>query len=299
LLEELQEMDAADLAGNTIIVDARLGGLSVEGLLDSSEAAPPRTLDGTAEGTPFWDETQLMAIGRRLRIVGQESEPLEGWVREAGWPITLDDIDEVPAEWRVERVIRAVTEGDAARLRKAQPLYEHLEWTAEAADRIACALGLSDDFRRMLGVAARQHDSGKGRELWQTAMGAPRAGRPFAKTDGRRADARALGGCRHEFGSLRDAEAELSEIADERLRDLARHLIVSHHGWGRPTIPPIDPADPPSLAAERSQATALRFARLQREWGPWGLAWWESLLRAADWAASSRSAEPGATGEKT
>jgi CRISPR-associated endonuclease/helicase Cas3 len=30
----------------------------------------------------------------------------------------------------------------------------------------------------------------------------------------------------------------------------------------------------------------LRFARLQRRWGPWGLVWWESLLRAADQQAS-------------
>jgi hypothetical protein len=36
---------------------------------------------------------------------------------------------------------------------------------------------------------------------------------------------------------------------------------------------------------------ALRFQRLQRHWGPWGLAWWEALLRAADWAASRQVIE--------
>ena len=37
---------------------------------------------------------------------------------------------------------------------------------------------------------------------------------------------------------------------------------------------------------------AERFARLQREWGPWGLAWWESLLRAVD-ARASRENDGG------
>jgi CRISPR-associated endonuclease/helicase Cas3 len=150
----------------------------------------------------------------------------------------------------------------------------------------------------MIREAAALHDCGKDRELWQTAMGAPQIGRPFAKTDGRRANGRALGGYRHEFGSLRDVENRLSAVPED-LRELARHLIAAHHGWARPTIPPLDPAEPPSLAAERSQAAALRFARLQRQWGSWGLAWWESLLRAADWAASARSSGPKDTGEKS
>ena len=35
-----------------------------------------------------------------------------------------------------------------------------------------------------------------------------------------------------------------------------------------------------------AREVALRFDRLQRQWGPWGLAWWETLLRAADRQAS-------------
>jgi CRISPR-associated endonuclease/helicase Cas3 len=295
-LEKLSDVEAEDFAGKTVVVDARLGGLSPEGLLDSRAAEVPPTLDGRGEETPLWDATRMRAVGRRLRIVPPKTDPLEGWVREAGWPTKLNEATEASEEWRVERVLRALTEGDAARLRQPQTLNQHLEWAAEEADRITCVLGLDDEFRSMLRTTAALHDLGKDRELWQTAMGAPSGGRPFAKTDGQRADGRALGGYRHEFGSLRDAEPLLSSIENEGLRELAHHLIAAHHGFARPVIPPIDPADPPSLAAQSSREAGLRYAKLQREWGPWGLAWCESLLRAADWAASARLAakqEPG------
>jgi len=126
--------------------------------------------------------------------------------------------------------------------------------------------------------------------------GAP-AGRPYAKSTGAGDPARLRIGphtYRHEFGSLRDAEADAAVLASvpEELRELALHLITAHHGYARPLIAPVDPAAPAEGAA-RAAAAALRFARLQRDWGPWGLAWWEALLRAADWAASAQNDKAG------
>jgi CRISPR-associated endonuclease/helicase Cas3 len=144
----------------------------------------------------------------------------------------------------------------------------------------------------LLVAAAEAHDLGKDRALWQNAMNARRDdGRPYAKTQGG-GDGRALNGYRHEFGSLRDVLAAPESylpaaVADHPDRlDLALHLILAHHGWARPSIKAYDPDQLPSRSPALAREAALRFAKLQFLWGPWGLAWWESLLRAADWAAS-------------
>jgi CRISPR-associated endonuclease/helicase Cas3 len=120
-------------------------------------------------------------------------------------------------------------------------------------------------------------------------MNAPKEGRPYAKTIGG-GNPRLLAGYRHEFGSLADLanDEEINQLP-EQLRDLALHLIAAHHGYATPVIAPIDPNAPPSILNQRAQEVALRFARLQRQWGPWGLAWWEALFRAADHRASQIS----------
>ena len=130
-------------------------------------------------------------------------------------------------------------------------------------------------------------------------MNAPRDdGRPYAKTLGGGVG-RLLNGYRHEFGSLRDITLSSGHALPPIVTDhpdhldLCRHLILAHHGWARPSIKPYDPLDPPSRSEPLAREAALRFARLQARWGPWGLAWWESLLRAADWAASRRLIEEG------
>ena len=133
---------------------------------------------------------------------------------------------------------------------------------------MAEALSLSAEYRLLLCAAARVHDLGKDRELWQTAMGAPRAERPLAKVANNRANGRALNGCsRHEFGSLGDGETVFNSLPGE-LPNLARHIVVAHHGFARPVIAAKDPDTPPSLATPRAREAALRgrFTRLQAHW---------------------------------
>ena len=90
----------------------------------------------------------------------------------------------------------------------------------------------------------------------------------------------------------------------EAFGDLFLHLIASHHGHARPSLPPVpDPgfAGVASggrwLSPERWQTpaphhlaagTEERFWRLTRQHGWWGLAALEACVRLADWHASAR-----------
>ena len=148
---------------------------------------------------------------------------------------------------------------------------------------LAQALGLDGELADALKLAARLHDEGKRAARWQRAFHAPKDG-VYAKTEGP-IDYRLLDGYRHELGSLLRAE-NVEGISDEH-RDLVLHLIAAHHGFARPLIGTSGCEDaPPSVLEQKVAEIALRFARLQACWGPWGLAWWEALLRAADQQAS-------------
>ena len=111
----------------------------------------------------------------------------------------------------------------------------------------------------------------------------------------RRMSAVRLSNYRHEFGSLIDL-AGLGEFgeATREVQDLVLHLVAAHHGRARPHFPTDEAFDPDAddgSVAEIAKETPRRFARLQRKYGRWGLAYLESLVRAADWLAS-RGIEP-------
>src|SRR5262249_26601863 len=119
----------------------------------------------------------------------------------------------------------------------------------------------------------------------------------FAKSGGKTRATRLPDTYRHEFGSLVDVldetqsyHAEFRKLSGD-MQDVVLHLIAAHHGRGRPHFPPDEVFDPEpngrdvdAIAAELPH----RFARLQRKYGRWGLAYLESLLRAADFAASAK-----------
>jgi len=269
------------LAGATLVVDARLGGVK-DGLLDEKHGGSPPTADGDAwlgEG----------AVGFRVRSI-QASEAISrdpSWRERFRFPAEVSAEGEV-ARWLVVEKWRhdAATEEDRSTAANPQLLDEHQSWTEERARRLATVLALDGELADALALAARLHDEGKRAPLWQRAFNA-RAGGVYAKTEGP-INYRLLDGYRHELGSLLSVENdERVRTLSEEHRDLVLHLIAAHHGFARPVIGTSGCEHaPPSVLEEKAAEIALRFARLQARWGPWGLAWWEALLRAADQQAS-------------
>ena len=297
------------LAGKRLVVDARLGGIE-EGLLKDGAGSDKRAStiednwgapDDDPEMNPWNLKVEALSEDERARRAG-EREASDGdavhvsrcWREVFDIPYCVSSEGDAES-WLIVQKRRGEGESENARAiaRKAQRLDQHQEWAAAKAARIADTLGLNAADKAMLVAAARHHDDGKSDARWQQAFNAPsdwRDGGAYAKTSGP-LNRHRLNGYRHELKSALDAGRNgLDGIdrADPRF-ELALHLIAAHHGHARPAIGVGGYDDlPPSEAEASAHAMALRFARLQRQWGPWGLAWWEALLRAADQAASKR-----------
>ena len=232
-------------------------------------------------------------MGFRVRRETTPSEPGEDWRFEDEFVLSRDGEGNA-LEWLVvEHFMEAARREDARSIAKPQELAEHQDWTRREMLRIAKSVALPRPMANALAVAARLHDEGKKATRWQRAFKAPRDARrcgltgPLAKTRGP-IDQALLDGYRHEFGSLFYVERDLDFAAlPSDLRDLVLHLVAAHHGFARPIIETRGCEDaPPSALEARARDVALRFSRLQKQWGPWGLAWLEALLRAADAQAS-------------
>ncbi len=280
------------LSDAVLILDARFAGLNPTGLLDEAWSEPPETLDGPSEWLGSTDGKP--AIRFRIRKVEAGSERAvndPNWRARFTCPFERSLEGEAQSFLIVEKWRATIESADDATAPTEQGLDEHQRLTERKAGLIAQQLGLPPTYEKMLTVAARLHDEGKRHEQWQNAFNAPTDGRPYAKTKGPINQA-ILGGFRHEFASLAAISADdaFKEL-DGELQELALHLVAAHHGFGRPLITTRGyPDSPPSVLASRARIVAERFVRLQRQWGPWGLAWWESLLRAADHQASGEVA---------
>ncbi|WP_445397848.1 type I-G CRISPR-associated helicase/endonuclease Cas3g [Zobellella sp. An-6] len=290
------------LRGKTLVMPASFGGLK-SGLLNIDEKndwlSPDKDkmqLPETADGDVPWMNADAATPVIRFRVIERDTEPDQndddGWRESLRFDLERSTDGEV-TRWLSVHKWRDTsnTENDRAEGRP-QALTEHQCWAAERAQAIGERLGLPKEYISMLATAARLHDEGKRASNWQRAFNAERDKKKYgiadalAKTRGPINQA-VLGGYRHEFGSLPYAkgDAEFRKLSEE-LQDLALHLIAAHHGFARPLIATTGCAAPPSVLEERAREVALRYAHLQKRWGPWGLAWWEALLRAADAQAS-------------
>lgn len=297
LVRKLKDKRGYSLAGLTIVLPKEAGGLSNSGLLDASLdgsciALDDQTVDAGALEFPF-------RVGRERLDDNLVNGQIEKTPQEVGIWAERHRFSCERGEDGADKEVLIVehrrneneTEEDRSSGSKEQSLEEHQQWAQTKAERLGQRAGLPPEVRKVLSLAALVHDEGKAAARWQSAFQAPKAGRPYAKTRGPILQG-ILGGYRHELGSyLQMLEDErFVELRDD-LRDLALHLVVSHHGGARPMIETAGCDLPPSALETHSRDIAERFSSLQRKWGPWGLAWLEALLRAADQQASRENNE--------
>jgi len=281
-----QQLERA-LVDGWLLIDARVGGLN-SGLLDP-DMGPPLDANSALDLTKCNADVPF----RVRRAESLDEGRSDGFRVETAFAIEHGAEGEILAWLVVERrqAGQPLTEAGRSIARRAQSLDEHQGWVEVEAAAIAEGVGLDARLARALCLAARLHDEGKRAERWQRAFHVPPNERPLAKST--HAPSRSLlGSYRHELGSLPRVEKQ-PEFAslDEDLRDLVLHLVASHHGRARPVLPIDDAEEPRTLLVKRQRDVALRFDRLSRRFGPWGLAWLESLLRAADQRASRRNDE--------
>lgn len=173
-------------------------------------------------------------------------------------------------------------------------LDDHLRGVAEYAERFARALGLPASLVEVLRVAGRMHDLGKADPRFQAMLGATGE---VLLAKARRVDRRVKLGARHECYSVAMLERHPELYQGVSERDLVRYLVGTHHGRGRALHPVVvDRGTRFSLSVEgTSYAFAGRagldaldarwpelYSSLQRRFGPWGLAYLETVLRLAD-----------------
>jgi CRISPR-associated endonuclease/helicase Cas3 len=278
------------LHGRTVLLPPSLGGLSPSGLLDGkAESAGGGSEDvadvqkvrqrtfHSSQGIP--DDYSHLRLVRVIDLRRNEEESED------------NDASDENRYWLWLEASAASDTGSIRKAGKSVLLEDHTRDVEGHASAIVQKLSLPELLAHCVVLAARFHDLGKSRRYWQRGIGNEDPKLCLAKA-GRELRPRTLDEpYRHEFGSLRDAEleAEFQKI-DPDERDLVLHLIASHHGRARPHFPIEEAFDPDGTPVD-SEAIATevprRFGRLQRQFGRWGLAYLESLLRAADYAASA------------
>lgn len=280
---EMDSLDVADREGYEQTDSARPRLRIVIQKLDSDQW----TAQPLSGGSPIPDD--LMA---QLEPSYEKTTPLFNVLKSKDLRVRLVQPIEFDAEGDPVRQLVVLAPAPQRKKPEDQALADHVAEVEQHAVRIADELRLDDSFREALLFAARWHDEGKKADVWQFFANGPM---PNGELKGKTAQARSpqtLKHYRHEFGSLlRIHHPDHSDRIECKLptaRDLALHLIATHHGSGRPHFP--DAIYDPFTDDERDAIhmdSMRRFAHLQRHYGWWTLAWLENLLRCADQLASA------------
>lgn len=310
-LSELSDRDSEGrIHEKTILLPPSLGGLRPDGSLDGSAPAGIAKAD-VADDPPGKNCPQQR---QRLRLDGAGGAiRIPGGYRLIRPPIDLIvelDQNDKPDEpvrtsesslgqfWCWLEAAESLPDANTHQSKSSVLLATHTADVERLTNAITGKVYLPDHLKKLFTVAARYHDAGKARPEWQRGIGNSSRSILLAKASPRLRPLQAGDNYRHEFGSMLDLtrDPEFLALTDED-RDVILHLVAAHHGRARPHFPAHEADDPAASledCQEMSFSTPVRFSRLQRRFGRWGLAYLESLLRSADYAAS---AHPSSTWE--
>jgi CRISPR-associated endonuclease/helicase Cas3 len=272
------------------------------------------------------EDLDLGEVGELLQTLTGELEPRQE-IAEAWAAFRLEltakvDASSLPPlllrkrekhQRRESQLLAADAFDDLSASARSVRLDEHLQSVGELAGLIAAAVGLSAPLVEAVAAAGRFHDLGKSDERFQAWLWEGRSPEVLrAKSDTppwRRESARLLAGWpkggRHEALSARLVHAWLAQIGEPQWDpDLVLHLVLSHHGFGRPLLWPVEDdtatvcrATVGDRVVEVSASLAdvdwdqpARFRRCCERYGYWGLALLEAIMRQADHLASSQAA---------
>ena len=291
----------------------RLCGAQLGGLID--------TALGIADDDRDVDEAERSEAVSDILATLRDTPAPSGW-EEADWtgfvgrlrPRVLEPRNEVP-RLPVERPADEALSDEFDELSLgpvAVELDQHGRAVGRRARAAAVQIGLPGDLLEVVERAATLHDIGKADARFQRWLDPRRESGPLlAKSKARRHRWEAMRvssgwprGGRHEDLSARLVRAWLVQTphwGNPLQRDLLVHLVISHHGKGRPLVPPAADGTTGSVSGivEDVSVTADadlavvdweqpgRFRRLQMQLGPWGLALLEAIVIRSDHAVSA------------
>ena len=246
-----------------------------------------------------------------------------GYDPEKGFDPEADEtVEPVPASSGQE-ADRAIDNDEDTTSRVRVSLAKHSLHVRDEAARLASQLELKDCEQNILVEAALWHDLGKAHDVFKARCGLGQQDTPLAKTpdyDWRGKDERNRPCFRHELAS---ALAYLAKCDWKQEADLPAYLIAAHHGkvrmrlralpnekraedgrlfargvWDGDKLPRTDLGgmivpetvlnlDLMQLGEGRlGPSWSARCQALLKQYGPFRLAFFEALLRIADWRAS-------------
>lgn len=297
-LEALEKSDR--LAGSVVILPCDAGGLSDEGLPGGRSTSPVSDLSGclclSPDESGAWHyDGQVHDAAASLVDAIRERLGVRLLVDPPFHILQPDETGHVPTPqrlcvWPLPRQEKTPEDHEQSSLSKTCLLTTHLTLARRAAVRLAGVLDVPPPLATAVIGAAAGHDAGKAESRWQAAFGNPPGQPAIAKSHyGQRPDLKRLAGYRHELGSV--AVLEKQGVTDA----LTLHLVGAHHGHARPGFSPVAAKKMlTTLAAgERcggaAHRAAWRYAQLQQDYGWWGLAYLEALVKCADILAETHA----------